>query len=103
EDRKRAEAEQLKLEERLRQAEKMEAIGRFASGIAHDFNNVLGGILAYGEMLFDEASDNTTRKRHAQNVLTAATRGRDLVDQILRYTRNQRTKREPTDICRTVV
>jgi PAS domain S-box-containing protein len=102
-DRKRAEAERLKLEERLRQAEKMEAIGRFASGIAHDFNNVLGGILAYGEMLFDEAPDNTSRKRYAQNVLTAATRGRDLVDQILAYTRSQRGKRTATDVCRTVV
>ena len=101
-DRKRADAERLKLEERLRQAEKMEAIGRFASGIAHDFNNVLGGILAYGEMLFDEAPENTTRKRYAQNVLTAATRGRDLVDQILAYTRSQRGKRAPTDVGRTV-
>jgi PAS domain S-box-containing protein len=101
-ERKLAEAERFKLEERLRQAEKMEAIGRFASGIAHDFNNVLGGILAYGEMLFDEAPENTTRKRYAQNVLTAATRGRDLVDQILAYTRSQRGEHVPTNICRTV-
>jgi len=100
---RQAEAEHAKLEERLRQAEKMEAIGRFASGIAHDFNNVLGGIIAYGEMLFDEAPDATSRKRYAQNVLTAATRGRDLVDQILAYTRSQRGKRKPTDVCRTVV
>ena len=102
-ERKRAEVERAKLEERLRQMEKMEAIGRFASGIAHDFNNVLGGILAYGEMLFDEAPENTARKRYARNVLTAATRGRDLVDQILRYTRNQRGKRVPIDVCRTTV
>ena len=102
-DRKRAEAERTGLEERLRQAEKMEAIGRFASGIAHDFNNVLGGIIAYGEMLFDEATENTNPKRHAQNVLTAATRGRDLVNQILAYTRGQRGKKKPTDACRAVV
>ena len=84
-ERKRAEAERAKLEQRLRQAEKMEAIGRFASGIAHDFNNVLGGIIAYGEMLLDEAPPNTPHKRYAQNVLTAATRGRELVEQILAY------------------
>ena len=101
-ERKHAEAERLKLEERLRQAEKMEAIGRFASGIAHDFNNVLGGIIAYGEMLFDEAPEDAPRKRYAQNVLTAATRGRDLVDQILAYTRSQRGMRRPTDVCRAV-
>ena len=101
-ERKRAEAERIKLEERLQQAEKMEAIGRFASGIAHDFNNVLGGITAYGEMLFDDAPENSPRKRYAQNVLTAATRGRDLVDQILAYTRSQRGKHAPTDVCRIV-
>ena len=101
-ERKHAETERLKLEERLREAEKMEAIGRFASGIAHDFSNILGGVLAYGEMLFDEAPEGTPRKQYAQNVLTAATRGRDLVDQILAYTRSQRGKRAPFDTCRTV-
>jgi PAS domain S-box-containing protein len=101
-ERKRTEAERAKLEERLRQAEKMEAIGRFASGIAHDFNNILGGIVAYGEMLFDEAAENTARKRHAQNVLTAATRGRELVQQILAYSRGHRGKRSTTDIGRAV-
>jgi signal transduction histidine kinase len=101
-ERKLAEAERARLGERLRQAEKMEAIGRLAGGIAHDFNNVLGGIIAYGEMLFEVAPENSSSKRHAQNVLTAATRGRALVDQILAYSRSQRGKRAPTDICRTV-
>ncbi|HEV7390093.1 MAG TPA: ATP-binding protein, partial [Burkholderiales bacterium] len=101
-ERKGAEAERARLGERLRHAEKMEAIGRLASGIAHDFNNVLGGILAYGEMLFDEAPEHSPRRRYAQNVLTAATRGRDLVDQILTFNRSQRGKRETTDIGRTV-
>jgi signal transduction histidine kinase len=101
-ERKLAEADRAHLGERLRQAEKMEAIGRLAGGIAHDFNNVLGGILAYGEMLFEEAPADSPLKRYAQNVLTAGTRGRSLVEQILAYSRSQRGKREPTDICRTV-
>jgi PAS domain S-box-containing protein len=101
-ERKRAEAERLKLEERLRQAEKMEAIGRLAGGIAHDFNNVLGGIFAYGEMLYEEAPESSSRKRHARNLLTAATRGRALVEQILAHSRSQGGKREPTDIGRMV-
>ena len=101
-ERKRAEAARLKLEERLRQAEKMEAIGRLAGGIAHDFNNVLGGIFAYGEMLYEEAPENSSRKRHARNLLNAAARGRALVEQILAYSRSQGGKREPTDIGRMV-
>jgi PAS domain S-box-containing protein len=101
-ERKLAEAERARLGQRLRQAEKMEAVGRLAGGIAHDFNNVLAGILAYGEMLFEEAPADSSLKRYAQNVLTAATRGRALVEQILTYSRSQRGKRAPTDICRTV-
>jgi PAS domain S-box-containing protein len=101
-ERKAAEADRARLGERLRQAEKMEAVGRLAGGVAHDFNNVLSGILAYGEMLFEEAPADSPRRRHAHNVLTAATRGRALVEQILAYSRSQRGKRAPTDLCRTV-
>jgi PAS domain S-box-containing protein len=97
-ERKLAEAERERLGQRLRQAEKMEAVGRLAGGIAHDFNNVLGGILAYGEMLFEEAPGDSPLKRYAQNVLTAANRGRELVEQILAYSRSQRGKRAPADI-----
>jgi nitrogen-specific signal transduction histidine kinase/CheY-like chemotaxis protein len=99
-ERKLSEAERERLAQRLRQAEKMEAVGRLAGGIAHDFNNVLAGILAYGEMLFDEAPDESPLKRYAQNVLTAATRGRELVEQILAYSRSQSGKRVPVDIAR---
>ncbi len=101
-ERKHAEEELRRLESRLRQAEKMEAVGRLAGGIAHDFNNILAGILAYGDMLYEEAPADSPRKRHAQNVLAAATRGRALVEQILAYSRSQGAKRAPTDICRSV-
>jgi PAS domain S-box-containing protein len=99
-DRKAAQAERARLGDRLRQAEKMEAIGRLAGGIAHDFNNVLAGIIAYGDMLFEEAPPESARKRYAQNVLTAAARGRALVEQILAYSRRPPGKRAPTDVCR---
>jgi PAS domain S-box-containing protein len=101
-ERKLAEAERERLGQRLRQAEKMEAVGRLAGGIAHDFNNVLGGILAYGEMLFEETAAGSPLKRYAQNVLTAASRGRALVEQILAYSRSQRGKRAPIDIAAVV-
>jgi signal transduction histidine kinase/DNA-binding response OmpR family regulator len=93
-----AQAERQRLEQRLRQAEKMEAIGRLAGGVAHDFNGVLAGVYAYGEMLVEDAPAGSPLKRYAQNVLTAASRGRKLVEQILTYSRGQHGKREPVDI-----
>jgi signal transduction histidine kinase len=63
----------------------MEAIGRCVRDIAHDFNNVLGTIVAYAEMLHDKVAAESPQKRHAESVLTAAARGRALVDQILAY------------------
>jgi signal transduction histidine kinase len=97
-----AQAERKRLEQRLRQAEKMEAVGRRVGGIAHDFNNVLAGVLAYGEMLFEETPADSKLKRYAQNVLTAATRGRELVQQILIYSRTQRGARVPVDLAKVV-
>jgi PAS domain S-box-containing protein len=101
-DQKLAQAERERLEQRLRQAEKMEAVGRLAGGIAHDFNGVLAGVYAYGEMLVEESPAGSPLKRYAQNVLTAAARGRELVEQILTYSRSQHGKREPVDIARVV-
>jgi PAS domain S-box-containing protein len=95
-------AEREKLEQRLRQAQKMEAIGRLAGGIAHDFNNVLAGVFAYGEMLFDETPEDSPLKRYAKNVLIAATRGRALVEQILAYSRSQLGQRAPVDVAHVV-
>jgi PAS domain S-box-containing protein len=101
-ERKQADAERARLEQRLRQAEKMEAVGRLAGGIAHDFNNILGGILGYAEMLVDGAQPGSPQKRYAQNVLTAANRAGALVEQILWYSRSQRGKRIPVELDRIV-
>ena len=99
-ERRSAEAERARLETRLRQAEKMEAVGRLAGGIAHDFNNILGGILGYAEMLVE--STEGTVQRYAKNVLAAATRAGALVEQILWYSRSQRGKRAPVELDRIV-
>ena len=101
-ERKLAGAERRRLEQRVRQAEKMEAVGRLAGGIAHDFNNILGGILGYAELLFEQTAKGSPLKRYAQNVLTAANRARGLVDQILAYSRSPRGKRVPVDFGRIV-
>jgi len=79
----------------------MEAVGRLAGGIAHDFNNVLAGVFAYGEMLFEETPEDSPLRRYAKNVLTAATRGRALVEQILAFSRSQLGKRVPVDVTRS--
>src|SRR3954464_1246505 len=97
-ERKLADAERARLEQRLRQAEKMEAVGRLAGGIAHDFNNILGGILGYAEMLVENTAQGSAERRYAQNVLTAAERGSSLVEQILTYSRSQRGRRVPIDL-----
>jgi signal transduction histidine kinase/DNA-binding response OmpR family regulator len=101
-EQKSAQVERERLEQRLRQAEKMEAIGRLAGGVAHDFNGVLASVYAYGEMLVEDAPADSPLKRYAQNVLKAATRGRKLVEQILTYSRSQHGKREPVDIAQVV-
>jgi len=94
-DRKQAEDERARFGQRLRQAEKMEALGRLAGGIANDFNNVLSGIVAYGEMVLEQAPASSGLQGHAQNVLDAANRGRALVEQILLYSGSRHGKRSP--------
>jgi len=101
-ERKQADAERSRLETRLRQAEKMEAVGRLAGGIAHDFNNILGGILGYAEMLSEKAPVGSPLKRYAENVLTGANRASGLVAQILSYSRSQRGRRVPVELGRVV-
>ena len=101
-ERRQADAERGRLETRLRQAEKLEAVGRLAGGIAHDFNNILGGILGYAEMLAENAPAGTALRRYADNVLTGANRASGLVEQILSYSRSQRGKRVPVDLGRIV-
>jgi PAS domain S-box-containing protein len=101
-ERRLREREREEMQRRLQQAAKMEAIGRVAGAIAHDFNNVLSGILAYGETLVEDTAAASPLRRYAQNVVTAANRGRSLVEQILLYSRSQRGKRAAVDIAGVV-
>jgi len=91
-ERKRLERDNKNNELRLRQAQKMEAIGTLAGGIAHDFNNILTGIIGYGELAMEELSDTQTAQSHLHEVLTAADRARDLVRQILTFSRRVETE-----------
>ena len=85
--RKQAEEEKKSLENQLIQAQKMEALGRFAGGIAHDLNNILYPIIIDTESLLDDAEPGTSTHLLLNQILKAAHRQKDLVKQILSFSR----------------
>jgi two-component system, cell cycle sensor histidine kinase and response regulator CckA len=85
--RKQAEAERLKLEAQLRQALKMEAVGTLAGGIAHDFNNILGAIIGNAEMLRMDLARDLPAQEGLEQILKASHRAKELVQQILSFSR----------------
>jgi PAS domain S-box-containing protein len=87
--------EQLKLEEQVRHGQKMEAVGTLAGGIAHDFNNILAGILGFTEMAIDDTPEDSTVVKNLRYVLKGALRGRDLVKQILAFSRQGAREKRP--------
>ncbi len=97
-DRKTAEEEKKKLESQLRQAMKMEAIGTLAGGIAHDFNNILGAIMGYTELSMLEAPEGSQLEANLTAVLGATDRAKDLVRQILTFSRRTEQQLKPTQL-----
>jgi nitrogen-specific signal transduction histidine kinase/ActR/RegA family two-component response regulator len=94
--RKKAEEEKSKLEAELRQAQKMEAIGTLAGGIAHDFNNILSVIIGYADLLkFNIQSGKGVQEEEIDQVLTAGKRAKELVQQILAFSRKSEHYLQP--------
>jgi PAS domain S-box-containing protein len=89
------EKERLNAEAQLRQAQKMEAIGTLAGGIAHDFNNILSAILGYSELALDDALHGQTSANYIREILKAGGRARDLVYQILMFSRQTESEAKP--------
>ncbi len=87
--RAQADVERAQLEELLRQAQKMEALGRLAGGIAHDFNNILGAIVGYAELVRPEVASSPQASSDMDDLLRAASRGKELVERIMRFSRRQ--------------
>jgi len=90
---KTAEAERVRLEAQLQQAQRLEAIGTLAGGIAHDFNNILGAILGYAEMARDDSPADSSVAKDLGEILRAGNRAKDLVRQILAFSRQAGTER----------
>jgi len=96
--RKRAEAERQKLEEQLRMAQKMEAIGSLAGGIAHDFNNLLSVILGYTEFAVEGTQEGDPRREALREVKKAGDRAVALTRQLLAFSRKQMLQPVPLNL-----
>jgi PAS domain S-box-containing protein len=91
---KRDVTEAIRLETHFRQAQKMEAIGTLAGGIAHDFNNILGAMMGYTELVKFKTTD-TEIYPYLEQILIACARSRDLVHQILTFSRQREQEKKP--------
>ena len=98
EHRKRAEQEREILEAQLRRAQRLETIGTLAGGVAHDFNNILTPILGYSDMLMTRMETNNPMRSDIQHIAKAALRARDLVRQILAFSRQSEQERLPVQL-----
>jgi signal transduction histidine kinase/ActR/RegA family two-component response regulator len=85
-------------ERQLQQVMKLQAIGTLAGGIAHDFNNILFPIVGYTELTMDEIPDDSLAKQNLKEVLKAANRAKELVQQILTFSRQSCQERKPLKV-----
>jgi len=97
-ERRRSTEALLSTEKKLRQAQKMEAIGQLTGGVAHDFNNLLQVILGNAELMVEQSAPESSQRRLAELTQKAAERGAELTNRLLAFARRQALNPRPTDI-----
>lgn len=90
--------EERRVEDRLREAEKMETVGRLAGGIAHDFDDVLGGVVGFAELITQQQTEVEEARSHARSILNASERARDMITKLLAYSRRSPRRVLPVDL-----
>jgi len=95
-------SERKRLEDQLRQAQKMEAIGQLAGGVAHDFNNILTVFLTYGNMLSAKLKDNETLKTYADRIVESTEKAAALTQSLLAFSRKQTITLKKIDLNESV-
>ena len=98
----KTQAEQKKLEERLQQAHKMEAVGRLAGGVAHDFNNLLTVIRGNGDLLLDRYGSDPSQRKYVEQIQKAADRAVSMTRQLLAFSRMQVLQKRVIDLNATI-
>lgn len=95
-------SDRRQLEQQLRQAQKLEAVGRLAGGVAHDFNNRLTVISGQAELLLGELADDSRLRAHAVAIMESSKRAAELTAQLLAFSRRQATRPRPLDLVSVV-
>jgi nitrogen-specific signal transduction histidine kinase/BarA-like signal transduction histidine kinase len=90
--------ERQQLESQLRQAQKMEALGTLSGGIAHDFNNILAAIIGFSELLEGHTAKGSRDAHHLHRIMEAGIRGRELVRQMLTFSRKTEQEKKPLPV-----
>ncbi len=91
-------SEKKRLEIKLQHSERLEAIGTLAGGIAHDFNNILSSVIGYTELALDDVEEGTLLESNLEEVLIAGNRARELVQQILAFSRQTDQEQKPVQV-----
>ena len=97
-EREKSDKERLAMEKQLHQDQRMKAVGQLAGGVAHDFNNLLQVVLGYSEIALNKSEKGTSQYKNIANVLEAGSSARDLVKQLLAFSRHQNIELYPVDL-----